>query len=135
MALTHKINTLKLLDSFLGFNEKADRVGRYSLLDMYFLLLLNEHPESSKTDLVELRTGDRATSKSFTDRPIERLMGLGYIDRTEHDKAATKSGNPRVTYSVSKAGDDFLKANYNFPPPVELPKPIVLNISRIIESQ
>ena len=107
--LRQKIDALKLLMGFFDLAESEDSESRYSLLDATMLLLINDHPASSKADLCEIFYGDRNASKSSLDRPIARLIDAELIDRAENMGAATRDNEGRVLYSVGKKGEAFLK--------------------------
>lgn len=102
--LTQKINPLKLALALFELHSDS----RHSLLDVIVLLLINEHPDSGKSDLCEILYGDRTATKSSLDRPVKRLLASGLIEQLEQTKIATKSGGARSTYRVSAAGGKFL---------------------------
>ena len=106
--INQKINALKLATALLDLNREDADNPRMSLLDMQIFLTINAHPTSGKNDLLEIINGS-STSKSFLDRPIDRLVKYQLIDRRDNDEAKTKEGEARVSYTVSKIGEAFIK--------------------------
>lgn len=104
--LTLKINPLKLALEF--FNQKE--VSRYSILDMIVLLLINDHPHSGKSDLCELLYNSRSISKSSLDRPVKRLLAVGWIEQFNQLDIPSKKGGARFTYKISKKGLKILES-------------------------
>lgn len=107
--INQKIDTLKYLTAVHMMNMDGSSDGRLQLLDALLLLTINEHPDSSKTDYVEILYSDREATKSAIDRPINRLLDTELIERIENENADTKSGQGRMLYRLSVRGEKFLK--------------------------
>lgn len=107
--IRQQIDALKLLKNFHGIMQGDDELPRFSMLDAITLLLINDHPNSSKSDLSEVLFGARNLKKSSFDRPLMRLIDYGLIVAEMTASAATKSGESRVTYTLSKDGEAFLR--------------------------
>lgn len=106
--LNQKINALKITNALLDLMRDDEDNPRMSLLDLQILLTINMHPTSGKNDLLEIINGN-STSKSFLDRPIDRLLTYQLIDKIINDDAVTKNGDARASYTVSKIGMAFIK--------------------------
>ncbi len=106
--LTKNIHPLKLAMALFELHHADSDNPRLSLLDFIILLTIFEHPENGKSGLCEIING-RATSKSFLDRAIDRLIRYDLIDRAVHEGVSTLQGEARVTYTVSKNGKALLK--------------------------
>jgi len=107
--INQKIDALKLTTALLNINREDADNPRMSLLDMQIFLTINAYPTSGKNDLLEIINGS-TTSKSFIDRPIDRLIKYQLIDRINNEEANTKAGEARVSYTVSKNGSAFIKS-------------------------
>lgn len=106
--LKQNIDPLKLSLALFKIMETTE--SRFSMIDFCMLLLIHQHPESSKADLTELFYGDRSASKSSLDRPINRLIDVGLVEKIEAVGVSTKSGFGRFTYMISKAGEKLLNS-------------------------
>jgi len=107
--INQKINALKLATSLIDLSRDDDDSPRMSLLDMQIFLTINASPTSGKNDILQIINGS-TTSKSFIDRPIKRLLKYQLIDKTHNDHAITKEGEARVSYTVSKQGQQLIRA-------------------------
>ena len=106
--INQKIDALKIATALLDLNREDEDNPRMSLLDLQIFLTINAYPTSGKNDLLEIINGS-TTSKSFIDRPVDRLLKYQLIDRIDNEEANTKDGQARVSYSVSKTGNDLIK--------------------------
>ncbi len=107
--LTKNIDALKLATALIGMQRDDTANPRMSLLDLQIFLSILNHPDNGKNGLLEIINGS-TTSKSFLDRPIDRLVSYGLITKTIQDNAATITGAARVTYTVSPQGHQLLNA-------------------------
>jgi len=107
--LNQQINALALARGLYKMMREDDEAPRMSLLDFIILLTINELGSASKNDILE-HINNRETSKSFIDRPAERLLKYKLIEPSYHEHAKTKAGEARVTYSISKLGNKFLRS-------------------------
>lgn len=106
--INHQVDAQKLIDGFIEVMRENTNKPRMSLLDAMVFLKLNAEPELGKNDLYKLLVGPQR-SKSYLDRPIERLMEYGFIEGIHNDHAATRSGDSRTHYKISLYGKKFLK--------------------------
>lgn len=106
--INQKINALKFVSALVDLHRTDDNNPRMSLLDAQVLLLINEHKELGKNDMLELMN-KFTISKSFIDRPVSRLIQYGLIDMLEHEGVSTLKGEARRTYIINCAGNKFLK--------------------------
>ena len=98
MALTQKINVKKFLAFVIEIN--TDIESRFSLLDAQILIALCDKTELSNKGLVEHIDAKR----SSVDRPLKRLIAAGLVVRKDIPGAASKSGEERSFYKLTRKG-------------------------------
>lgn len=106
MALLQKINIKKFLLFMKNLNDSNKT--RYSIIDAQILIALCERTALSHNDLLEATE----QNKSSIDRPIYRLLQLKLIEREINENAATKKGESRSIYRLTKKGMNELEKCY-----------------------
>jgi len=107
--LKQNIDALKLTTAMVNLQRNDANNPRMSLLDLQIFLTIQDHPDNGKNGLLEIINGS-TSSKSFLDRPIDRLISYKLIKRTEHENVATINNGARITYSISEGGEALLKS-------------------------
>lgn len=105
--INERIHPLRIATAIIELMRDDLEAPRMSLLDLQILLMINESSELGKMELLHLMQYP-TTGKSSLDRPISRLMLYGLVEQVDHSNAATRSGQPRRTYKISKAGHKLL---------------------------
>ena len=112
--LKQHIDPLKFLLAMHKLQEnQQEPTSRFSLLDAICLLYINEHKECGQADIVAFIAHDRSVSKSRLDKPLLRLFERELIEKKYNASACTILNEPRVSFSISKSGEAFLKRNKN----------------------
>lgn len=109
MALHQNIDVLKLVHKMIDLSEEDG--SRMCLLDVAVFLHINKSGEIGKVDLNEI-IFEKRENKSSMDRPIKRLLSHELITTYERPQAASKWGEARRIYKISKKGNEFLKKCY-----------------------
>lgn len=96
------MKTIELLNRLRG-------AGTLSLLDPLVFLTIATHPESGKSDLVEIIYGSRDATKSSLDSPVRRLIEIGLVIENRPDRANRKAGDALKNYALTTLGEEWAK--------------------------
>lgn len=107
--LTQKIDAYHLLSEIHAFNHNEGLPKKLCLTDVLLMLTINKHPDSGKSDYMEILYADRSASKSALDRPMERLMDAGLVEAIENAGARTQAGEGRRRYVLTADAEKLLR--------------------------
>lgn len=95
--------TLKILNNFFKIARSDEKIT-FSIIYPMLILTIKNHPDSTKSDLVEHLYNDRGATKSILDKPLVNLEHEGYIEKIPAKEKRS------FHYRLTKKGAELLES-------------------------